>query len=176
MYYFLIYVLNNVYSLEILLKCQSALNLCNQYIPIFVVILPCLLFTCQTELNAEPFDQLELDESNLSQSYIAVEDGGNVSTNSIEEILNFSQRLAANQSIIEERLINEYDHDSDDDDPEIIAETDDEEQEGEDDEDDFRNRRAKMPRLHSNLDLKETAKEPEKKVEEEVPEEEVIYW
>lgn len=34
-----------------------------------------------------------------------------------------------------------------------------------------------MPRLHSNLDLKETANEPEKRVEEEeVPEEEVIFW
>lgn len=128
------------------------------------------------QLNEEQFYQLELDESSLSRSYIAVEDDGNVSTNSIEEILSLSQRQAANQSIIEERLINEYDHDSEDDDPEVIDETDDEEQEGEDedDEEDLGNRRAKMPRLYSNLDLKESAKEPEKKVEEEIPEEEVI--
>ena len=116
-----------------------------------------------------------MDESNLSQSYIAVEDGSNVSTNSIEEILNFSQRQAANQSIIEERLVNEYDHESD---PDIIDDTEDEEdeeEEEEEEEDDFRNRRAKIPRLHSNLDLKETAKEATpKKVKEEIPEEEVF--
>lgn len=112
-----------------------------------------------------------MDES-ASSSYIAIEDDGNVSTNSIQEILEFSQRQA-NESL---RLINEYDRESNDDN-DVIYETENEEEEeesnpaGEDDEE-LVNPRAKMPRLHSNLDLKQETKEEPKKIEEPVVEEE----
>lgn len=130
---------------------------------------------------------LELDESNVSESaYTAVEDSSNVSTNSIQEILEFSQREAERRNLSNsilivgendgrDRLINEYDRESDDETEEnlIVADTEDEEENDEE----FVNRRAKMPRLHSNLDLKEecTSKEEPKKVEEPAVDEEVIY-
>jgi len=118
-----------------------------------------------------------VDEPNGSEAAY-IEDGGDVSTNSIQEILEFSQREAerhnaSNTSIINlgdenSRLVNEYDRESNDpsgDENQVVEDT-----EEESDDEEFTNPRAKIPRLHSNLDLKESnTKEEETKIIE-VPE------
>lgn len=184
-----------------------------------------------------------MDELNSSHSYIAVNDS-NVSSNSIQELLEFSTQQAARRNEgphevinlddtnVEERLVNEYDRESeDDDDGNVIYDTDDEnaddneeqnnvnvggspgianrieesprqeinndahvnvdrqeaqnnqnreesvdeEEEDEEEDEEFVNPRAKMPRLHSDMNLKasSSAKEEPKK-EEPVMEEEVL--
>jgi len=125
-----------------------------------------------------------VDESNASEAAY-IEDGGDVSTNSIQEILEFSQREAerhnaSNTSILihddeNPRLVNEYDPESNNssgDEHQVVEDTDDEEEE---EEEEFANPRAKIPRLHSNLDLKESNNKIEetKKVQEPEVDEEV---
>ena len=177
-----------------------------------------------------------MDELNSSNSYIAINDS-NVSASSITELIAFSTQQAArrneeppevinlDETNVEDRLVNEYDRESDDEDNggQIVYDTGDENEEEnqeedenhqnnespenqnlestrqgsndnvqanqndqepqtnqndveeeEEEDDEFVNPRAKMPRLHSDLNLKASASvKEEPKKEESILEEEV---
>lgn len=176
-----------------------------------------------------------MDELNSSNSYIAINDS-NVSASSITELIAFSTQQAArrneeppevinlDETNVEDRLVNEYDRESDDEDNggQIVYDTGDENEEEnqeedenhqnnespenqnlestrqgsndnvqanqndqepqtnqndveeeEEEDDEFVNPRAKMPRLHSDLNLKASASvKEEPKKEESILEEE----